>query len=118
YTASDEHRELTLYGLEGVHHEVKDGEKELIDKEKFDADAVGHWFVMFQNQVQTPEMMIEQAREDGVSESDLTRMKDIDNLALEKAKEANLGMPHWSVESETYFQKWGSLTRDLNENRI
>lgn len=118
YTASQEYRDLTLYGLEDIHHTVEDGKKVRIDDDKFSEDAVGHWFVMFQNQMQTTEMMLEAAKEEGVSEEDINQMRAIDDLALEKAKEANLGMPHWSVSSETYNDEWGSLTRNLNENRI
>lgn len=117
YAASKEHRELSNIGIEGIHHEVKDGKVE-INKEKMDADAVGHWYVLFQNQLQTAELMIEDAKERGVSEQDMARMKEMADLADAKTKEAGLGHPHWAVESPTYFSKWGFLTKDLNDNKI
>lgn len=117
YAASQEHSELSNNGIEGIHHEVKDG-KIVPNHEKLDADAVGHWYVMFQNQLETAQLLLEEAKGLGVSEKDLARMKQMGEISEAKTKEAGLGQPQWSVESPTYVSKWGFLTKDLNDNRI
>lgn len=117
YTASAEHRELADIGIEGVHHEVKDGAV-VVNNDKIKEDQVGHWYVLFQNQLQTADILIEDGRNKGVSEGDLDRMRAMHEESDRLIKESGLGHPHWSVESPAYFSKWGFVTKDLNDNRI
>ncbi|MBT2757843.1 extracellular solute-binding protein [Mesobacillus foraminis] len=117
YTASEDYRKLTRFGIEGIHHKVENG-KIVVDEEKFDGDAVGHWFVMFQNYVETTERIIAMAEDEGVNQEERDRMKQIDEIAYDAAMDMDLDNPQWSVNSPTYFKKWGSIVRDLNDNKI
>jgi putative aldouronate transport system substrate-binding protein len=117
YTASEDYRELTRFGVEGIHHKVEDG-KIVVDEEKFDGDAIGHWFVMFQSYIENTDRVLAMAEDEGVNQEERDRMRQIDEIAYDAAMEMGLGNPHWSVNSPTYFKKWGSIIRSLNDNKI
>jgi len=116
YAASETHREMTMYGIEGVHHTVENGVKVVNDK--FYADNIGHWYVLFNAKHRDAEEFVQESVQKGAIESDIERMREMARVADEKAVEADLQMPHWSVESPTYFEKWSTIIKDLNDNKI
>jgi putative aldouronate transport system substrate-binding protein len=111
-----EHRELANKGIESIHHKMENGKVVKTDQHK--ADSVGHWYVMFNAKARDAEDFIQESVDRGSSEADLKRMREMSEFAAEKIKEANLQLPHWSVESPTYFDKWGNVIKDLNDNKI
>ncbi|MCL5996607.1 MAG: hypothetical protein M1546_11225, partial [Chloroflexi bacterium] len=133
WIAGDEYRELTLWGLEGVHYEVKDGRK--VQTPKFEEEGVGawSWFGTY-NGSATHEYWANYVKETATNavdaetkeplykEAQIQEMYDTMTsvgtaLAQAEKESPSIGIPQFTLVSES-MSKWGDLTAKSEENRV
>lgn len=122
YMGSEEAQQLGTFGIEGEHHDVKDGEK-IINKDKVKEDSIGVWESDIRQVFRDYQWFIDDLRVNrGADEKALENMEEIGTFTEEKYLEAkekyNFGTPHFNLYSPTLLEKWDQLNKDLVDNRV
>jgi len=118
FMAADEFNELAYFGIEGIHYEVKDGKK--VTNDRYNEDAVRIWSgISHINNGWQTEYWRKWLADQGASPENQQMAKDAGDGAIAALKECpSVGIPHYTLYSETLATRWDELTAKLRENRV
>jgi putative aldouronate transport system substrate-binding protein len=108
YTSSTEYQKLALYGIEGIHHEVKDGK--IIRNEKYKSEGIEAYTWNDGTYTGADNYLLWDADPERVS-----WYKEVFEDSQLKSTYAN---PAFNLSSPVVGDKWGDLTRDLERNKV
>jgi len=108
YTSSKDYQKLVLYGIEGIHHEVKDGKIVKNDKYRSDGIEAYTWndgtYSGHNNYL--------------LWDADPDRFKWYKEVFDDSQLKSTYDNPAFNLYSPTLSAKWGDLTRDLEDNKV
>lgn len=108
FTSSAVYQKLALYGIEGIHHEVKDGKVVRSDKYKSDSIEAYTWndgtYTGADNYL--------------LWNADPDKLKWYKEVFDDSQLKSTYDNPAFNLSSQTLGDKWGELTRDLERNKV
>ncbi|MFC7681061.1 extracellular solute-binding protein [Paenibacillus sp. GCM10028914] len=115
FSGSEEYGDLIKFGVEGVHHEVKDGKK-VVNEDKYKSDVVVsmNWF---NHMYRDAQYWVNDFKLRGANQASVDQGFEIGKFEEKVFNESGiLKDPTFSLYSSTANSKWAQLTKDMEDN--